>query len=215
MKGNGIIFDFDGTLADTLPDIADSVNAGLIALGLAARPYAEVRDWIGEGLPLLCRRAIRDADGVDLDEMVRVVTGHYRENRLNKVRPFDGVAALLDALVERNVPIAVLTNKPHEHTTPMMDALFSDWPFAAIEGYREESRRKPDPRAALEIVGRMGLSPGEVLMVGDSFTDMQTGVNAGLVPIGCTWGYRSRAELLDAGAHALIDHPGELLTHVR
>lgn len=211
MSGRGIIFDFDGTLAHTLPDIAEALNAGLRHFGLRQCPESQVRDWIGEGMSLLCRRAIGDDSRIPLDQMVDMVSNHYREHRLDKVRPFEGIEALLDELVSRGFPLAVLTNKPHVHTVPMMQALFGAWPFLAIEGYQIEERRKPDPRTSLEIAARMLLPPAEILMVGDSFTDVQTALNAGMIPVGCTWGYRSRQELLDAGARHLIDRPAQLL----
>jgi phosphoglycolate phosphatase len=213
MPIRGVIFDFDGTLADTLPDIAAAVNVGLRSFGLSERPNTEVKQWVGEGLPTLCARALA-ASGSDLPlaEFVAVVTESYRQNRLVLTAPFDGVAELLDALTARRIPLSILTNKPHEHTIPMADALFSKWPFVAIEGYRQEPRRKPDPRTAWEIVEQMGLDRSEVGFVGDSFTDMQTAVNAGLIAIGATWGYRSRQELIDAGARHLIDDPLQLLS---
>ena len=211
MSIRGVIFDLDGTLAHTLPDIAAAVNLGLRSYGLPDRPIEEIRLMIGEGLPTLCQRALTEHPEVPLPEMVRRVTGHYREHRLDQTLPFDGIPELLDELTTRGIRLAVLTNKPHEHTGPLMAALFSRWTFTAIEGYREESRRKPDPRTALEIVERMGASPAEALMVGDSRTDILTAINAGMVPVGATWGYRPAAELVAAGAKHVIDRPGELI----
>jgi phosphoglycolate phosphatase len=208
----GVIFDFDGTLADTLPDIAAAVNAGLRGLGLAERPVEQVRLWVGEGLPTLCARVLA-ASGSDapLEPFVEAVTRSYREHRIELTRPFPGVPQLLDALSARGVLLAVLTNKPHEHVMPMTQELFGAWHFVAVEGYRVEERRKPDPRTAWEIVERMGLARSEVALVGDSFTDVQTAINAGITPVGATWGYRSRQELIDAGAVHLIDVPADLL----
>ncbi len=215
MNRQGVIFDFDGTLAHTVPDLADAINVGLKAFGLAPQPESTIRDWIGEGLPVLCRRAIGDATKIPLDEMVEVVSGHYRRNSLNKTALFPGIAALLDELTAREIPLALLTNKPHQATLPMVEALFGRWHFTAVEGYKQEARRKPDPQTALEIVTLMQLEPTAVMMVGDSFTDMTTAVNAGLLPVGVTWGYRSRQELVDAGARHLIDQPGQLLELIR
>lgn len=211
MSIRGVIFDLDGTVADTLPDIAAAVNFGLRSYGLTEQPIEQIRWWVGEGLPTLCRRAVAAAPEVPVDEMVRRVTGHYAAHRLDNTAPFGGIPELLDALTDRGLPVAILTNKPHEHTVPMVAALFARWPFTAVEGYREESRRKPDPRTALEIIARMGARPSEVLMVGDSKTDMATAVNAGMIGVGVTWGYRPREELLGAGAAHLIDRPAELL----
>jgi phosphoglycolate phosphatase len=207
----GVIFDLDGTIAHTLPDIAAAVNLGLRSFGLPDRPMDEIRMMVGEGVPTLCARALADHPEVPLPEMVARVTGFYREHRLDQARPFEGIPELLDELAARKVLLAVLTNKPHEHTEPIMATLFGRWTFVAIEGYREESRRKPDPRTALEIVERMGATPAEVLMVGDSRTDVLTAVNAGMVPVGATWGYRPAEELTAAGAKYLVSRPGEVV----
>lgn len=211
MRTKGIIFDLDGTLADTLPDIADAVNAGLEAFGLPRRPDEEVRPWIGEGMPMLCKRAITERADIDLDEMIALVREHYQINRLNKVRLYPGISELLDELIRRNILLAVLTNKPHEHTEAMCAVLFARWRLVAVEGYRQEEFRKPDPRIALAIVEKMGLTPGQVMLVGDSSTDMHTAKNAGLTAVGATWGYRARQELIDSGAKHLIDRADELL----
>jgi len=143
--------------------------------------------------------------------MAVIVTRHYRQHRLDKTAPYPGVPELLDALTGRRIRMAILTNKPHEHTGPMADALFARWSFVAIEGYRDEGLRKPDPRAALDIVARMQLEPAQVMLVGDSATDVNTALNAGIIPVGVTWGYRDRAELCVAGAAHIIDCPADLL----
>ena len=210
MSVRGVIFDLDGTLVERPAGVIVRVHAGLRGLGLPPRPESDVRDWVGEGMPKLCERALTGRDDVPLDEMVEAVTAYYRQHRLDKVQPFDGVPEVLDELTRRRIPMSVLSNKPHEHMGPMMEAMFGRWTWVAIEGYKEEDRRKPDPRTALDIAEQMGARPSQVLFVGDSFTDVKTAINAGMVPIGCTWGYRSRQELIDAGAQYLIDHPEEL-----
>lgn len=207
----GAIFDLDGTLADTLADLTDAVNTGLRAFGFSDRSESDIQGWIGEGLPTLCRRAIGDAPNVPIDELTAIVTEHYRAHRLDKTRPYPGIEAMLDALGGRNVPLAILSNKPHEHTVPIANALFGRWLFVAVEGYREEDRRKPDPRTALAIVAAMELEPAEVLFVGDSATDVRTALNAAAIPVAVTWGFRSRQALAEAGAAHLIDHPRDLL----
>ena len=128
--------------------------------------------------------------------MIRRVLVYYGQHRLDQTAPYPGIPDLLDELTNRGLPMAILTNKPDAHTQAVVAALFSRWTFTAIEGYREEARRKPDPRTAIEIVQRMGptpnsISPKEVLMVGDSRTDILTAINAGLTPIGATWGLPS------------------------
>ncbi|MGQ9649346.1 MAG: HAD family hydrolase [Phycisphaerae bacterium] len=207
----GIVFDLDGTLADTLPSIADAINYGLAAIGRPEVSRDEVRRWIGEGLPTLCRRALPDADEETFERMMAAVSQHYREHQMDKTVPFPGITELMDELTRRGVLMGVLSNKPHVYTVPMTQGLFGRWPLVAIEGYREEERRKPDPRTLLDIVARMEAKPSEVMLVGDSNTDIATARNAGVIPIGATWGYRDRDELIVAGAAYLIDAPGQLL----
>ena len=213
----GIIFDLDGTLAHTLPDIADAVNVGLASFGLERQPEFAIRSWIGDGLPMLCRRAAEagagdaEAPRVVLDQMVETVSAHYRRNSLNKAVLFPGVADLLDTLTARHVPFAILTNKPHLTTLPMVEALLGRWTFVAVEGCREDSRRKPDPRTALEIVARLGVAADRVVLVGDSVADVTTALRAGLIAVGVTWGYHDEPDLRDAGARHLIDAPAQLL----
>lgn len=211
MTIRGIIFDLDGTLVDTLPDIAAAVNVGRAAMGLPPWPVSDIRKWIGEGLPTLCRRALTDAPQVPVDNMLPIVSAHYEAHRLDQTVPYRGVPELLDALVARSIPMAILSNKPHVHTLPMAQAIFGRWPFVAIEGYRLEERRKPDPRTASDIVRAMNREPDEVALVGDSDTDMRTALNAGLVAVGATWGYRSREIIAAAGARYLVDAPAQVL----
>jgi phosphoglycolate phosphatase len=211
MSSNGVVFDLDGTLADTLPSIADAINWGLAAVGLPEVPRSDVRGWIGEGLPMLCRRALRGADNVPFDRMIEAVSLHYRQHQLDKTVPFPGIPELMDELARRGVPMAVLSNKPHEHTVTMTQAIFGRWPLVAVEGYQEERRRKPDPQTLLAICQAMGLPPTAVMLVGDSNTDIATARNAGAIPIGATWGYRDREELIAAGAVHLVDRPADLL----
>lgn len=210
-----VIFDLDGTLADTLPDLTDAVNHGLGVLGLPPHPPAAVRTWIGEGLPVLCRRALTASDSSrPAEDLAPLVSTYYEAHRLDKSGPFPGIPELLDALTARGIPIGVLSNKPHVHTEPMVRAMFPRWQFAAIEGYREEALKKPNPTTALQVVARLGLEPGEVVLLGDSATDMKTAVNAGLIPIGAAWGYRPREELVASGAEHVIDRPEDLLSHL-
>lgn len=207
----GIIFDLDGTLLDTLPDIAAGVNAGRRAMGLSDWPVADIRQWIGEGLPILCQRALADALDVPVERMLPVVSAYYAAHRLDQAAPYPGIPELLDTLTLRSVAMAILSNKPHEHTVPMCEAVFGQWDWVAVEGYRQADRRKPDPRTALDIAAAMGLPPDRVALVGDSDTDMRTAVNAGVVPVGATWGYRDRDVILAGGARYLIDTPAQLL----
>ena len=222
MSIRGIIFDLDGTLANTLPDLTDAMNHAVGGLGKPACSQEEVRRWIGEGLPTLCRRALASCASPGAEtpseaavaEMAKVFTAYYSAHRLDKTGPYEGIPELLDELTRRRIPMAVLSNKPHEHTLPMVEALFSRWSWVTVEGYRAEEYRKPDPRTALEIIARMGACAREVMMVGDSATDVHTGRNAGAVTVGAAWGFRDRPELVAAGADHVIDHPLELVGYL-
>jgi phosphoglycolate phosphatase len=215
MPIRGIIFDLDGTLLDTLGDIAAGVNAGRRAMGLPDWPVSDIKQWVGEGLPILCQRALTDAPHVPVEQMVPIVSEYYAAHRLDHAAPYPGIPELLDELTARGIPMAILSNKPHVHTLPMAQAIFAKWPFVAIEGYRIEEFRKPDPRTALQIAAAMQAAPADVALVGDSDTDMRTAVNAGLVPVGATWGYRSRDIIRAAGARHLVDTPAEILNLVK
>ena len=219
MRIKGVVFDLDGTLADTLLDLTDAVNVGLHRFGYPHRPASEVRLWIGNGLPTLCRLAItagrkpapEPPEETHIQQMAAAVTAHYREHRLDKTTPYPGIPVVLDALTDARVSMAVLSNKPHQHTAPMVEALFGRWRWIAIEGCRDDGQRKPDPQTTRMIIAQMRLEPGQTMIVGDSAVDVQTGLNAGMVTVGVTWGFRDRAELIDAGAHHIIDRPEDLL----
>ena len=210
----GVIFDLDGTLIDTLDDIADSLNLVLEESGRVRLSRAHVRSIIGEGLTsLICR-----ASGVDdPDELARLVARYrtiYSERMFLNTRPYPGIASLLDALSERRIPMCILSNKSHEFTVPMCAQLLSRWSFVRVVGATDEATRKPDPTNALEMAEVMGLDPWEVWFVGDSNVDVQTGQNAGMRTIAVTWGLRDRQELIEAKPNALVDEPMQILHNV-
>lgn len=207
---DAVIWDLDGTLADTLEDIALSVNHALKMHGEPDHPLPRYRDMIGAGAENLIRRALREDRRYRTAEVLATYRGHYAEHLLDNSRPFPGIEAVLDALVARKKKIAVLSNKPDAPTKRLVDALFSKHPFSAVFGERAGIPKKPDPTAALEVARLMGCKPERCLFVGDSAIDMQTSVNAGMVGVGVTWGFRPE-ELQPSGARHLINEPGALL----
>jgi phosphoglycolate phosphatase len=136
----------------------------------------------------------------------------YRDVCGEYARPYPGITDLLDALTARGLPLAVLSNKPHDLTLKNIAMFFPDIPFHSIFGQRDNVPRKPDPRGALEIAESLGLDPGRILYLGDTAVDMTTALSAGMMPVGVLWGFRDETELRNAGAAFILSHPRELLS---
>ena len=211
MDLRGIIWDLDGTLADTLQDIAGAANAALQSAGLPPRAVEEFRGLVGSGVHILLERASGESDPALLERMIRVFGDHYERHGLDHTRLYPGVAEALTGLSDGSVPMSVLSNKPHEYTLMVAGELLGPWGFVQILGLQEGMPRKPDPTVALDLVRRMGLFPGVVAFIGDSEIDMQTARNAGMYPIGATWGFRTDDDLVRAGAESLVFHPEQVV----
>jgi phosphoglycolate phosphatase len=207
----GVIFDLDGTLVDSLRDIADAMDHVLGELGLPRHTHEQYARFVGEGARILVRRAL--GERLDLEEeALAALRARYSSRSLVHTRPYPGIEALLDELAHRSVPTAVLSNKPHAATVQVVGTLFPRHPFALVLGDRAGHPRKPSPESAFEIARAFGLAPGEVLFVGDTAIDVGTARAAGMIAVGVEWGMRPRAELERAGAARVITAPGELLT---
>jgi len=211
MPAPAILFDLDGTLVDTVQDIADSANFVLAARGLPARPTEAFPPWIGEGVSQLMLRAAGLAPEADATELVREFRARYADHMLDRSRPYPGVEMLLAELVVRRVPMAVLSNKPHPATVEIVAHLFPDVPFAEVHGHRPELPHKPDPTSALGIAGRMGVPPASFLFVGDTEVDLATARAAGMRPVAVAWGFRPPRILHEAGAEVVLDAPSDLI----
>jgi phosphoglycolate phosphatase len=211
-----VLFDLDGTLCDTLEDIATSVNAMLAARGLPPHPLASYRRFVGDGVEQLVERALSRATGAPAPVStvaagVSELRGEYARRLLERTRPYPGVPELLAALAARGIPRGVVSNKPHALTTRMVEALLPAAGFAAVLGARPEIPKKPDPAAALEAARALGVSAAEIVFLGDSDVDMRTALAAGMFPAGALWGFRDEGELRASGARALLARPEELL----
>lgn len=212
MRFDAILFDLDGTLADTLDDIAASMNWALERNDLAPHPPDAYRTLVGEGVSRLVERAL-PAGRLDLHATVlEDLRTHYTDHMLDRSRPYDGIPELLDALTERGLPMAVLSNKPELATRWMVDRLFARWRFATVAGERPGVPHKPDPGTALEIARDLDVTPARVLYLGDTRTDMETAVGAGMFGVGALWGFRDRTELEAHGAAAIVAHPRDVLS---
>jgi phosphoglycolate phosphatase len=206
-----VLFDLDGTLLDTLQDIADSCNAALARHNFPAHDVHGYRHFIGDGVQVLISRTVpgnrHDA------ETLASVTAAYREEyerRWNATTaPYPGIAELLDELTRRRIPMAVLSNKPDEFTRRCVTELLPCWKFSIVLGASGAFPPKPDPASALHIAGALKLSPEQFAYLGDTSTDMKTSVAAGMIPVGVLWGFRTAEELKASGARYLIAHPRE------
>jgi phosphoglycolate phosphatase len=209
-----IIFDLDGTLLDTLEDIASSMNRVLETMGFVPHPIEDYKLLVGDGIANLVKRALPESFAGN-DEIVRRALGlmkrEYSKSWRLHTRPYEGVPELLDELQSRGIPMAILSNKNHEFTVEMVSALLSKWRFYPVLGQRPGLPLKPDPQGALEISRTLGIAPGDFLYLGDTGTDMRTASSAGMYPVGALWGFRSEEELKKGGARRLISHPTELV----
>lgn len=212
-----VIFDLDGTLIDSLADIATAANFVLADNGYPVHPIASYRTFVGDGVKTLFERALpADQNSVPIvNRCAGAFSSAYARTWKVQTRLYAGVAELLDTLCASPLRLAVLSNKPDAFTKTCMAHFCEAWPFAAIAGQREEIPKKPDPAGALRIALELGLEPREIAFVGDSSVDMQTARNAGMFAIGVSWGFRPVAELWDNGAERVIDSPGELLELIR
>lgn len=213
MRYRAVLFDLDGTLLDSLHDIADAANAVLERRGFSTHPHEDYRRFIGDGVDTLFRRAL-PPERAEPELLRRCVTDFgntYAQVWNVKTRPYEGIPPLLDALESLGVTLAVLSNKPDEFTRRCVAHYLSVWPIRAAFGERPGVPRKPDPAGALEIAGLVDIPTSAFLYVGDTAVDMETARRAGMTPIGAAWGFRSAEELRSAGAGAIIESPLELL----
>ncbi len=212
MKFKAVLFDLDGTLVNSLKDIADSINKVLQERNLPTHSYEVVNDFIGSGLHVLVTKALPETQRSPeiIDATFEAMMNHYRENCTNKTYAYEGIPELLKELKSKNIKLAVLSNKADELTKKIGKTLFPN-DFEIVMGLKSEQTKKPNPIVALEISKDLGCTPEEVLYVGDSGIDMQTAKNANMFAVGVVWGYRTKEELLTEGAQTIIEHPLHLL----
>lgn len=208
------IFDLDGTLADTVESIAHGINLALEQLGFDPRPVEEFNYYAGDGLDTALRRALAaagDKEGRLAEKGIMAAREFFGQNPLYKVKPYPGIVESLNALKSRGLKLAVFSNKPHEAAVDVVATLFGAACFDRIQGQSKAVPKKPDPTGALAIADYFGFRPEEILYLGDTNTDMRTGLAAGMYTVGVTWGFRPRKELEENHAMAVIDEPGQIL----
>lgn len=212
MKYKAAIFDLDGTLVDTLEDIAESVNVNLEKLELPVHPVDSFLLKIGNGNRMMVSRSLPADKQHLLDELLAMQLEYYAEHFCDYSQIYPGINKMLAELKQQNLQLAVLSNKPDHLTQKLVGHLFDDSTFAIVRGHLPDAVHKPDPGSALAIAAQLNIEPPGIVFVGDTSMDMQTANSAGMFAVGVTWGFRSRDELTTAGADCLIDQPDELMT---
>jgi len=209
-NGHAVIFDLDGTLADTLDDIVTSINVALSRVGAAPRSREQIAGMVGDGAIKLTQRALGVRHEQKLDAALSHFADHYRGHSLDQTRLFDRIPEQLTRMDDQGWRFAILSNKPHEFTAQCADALLRQWPFDAVRGATPDAPKKPDPAVATSIAKRWSLPPSEIYFVGDSAVDVQTARNAGMIAVACLWGYGDREELLGCRPGLIAEAPSVL-----
>lgn len=207
------IFDLDGTLVDSIKAISYTSNLTLSKYGLGPISEEKYKIFVGDGYKKLIERALiysGDKDLINYEDALKTYTEYFKIHCMHEVKPYDGIKDMLHALKEKGVKIAVLSNKPHERTLDNIYGVFGEDYFDMVSGEKEGVRRKPDPIGAIITAESLGISPKECLYIGDTSTDMETGIKAGMDTIGVTWGFRTREELESYSPKYVIDHPSEI-----
>ena len=210
----GIIFDLDGTLVNSLEDIADSMNSVLQENNLPTHPLECYKLFVGKGIRNLVRQAIPEENREEelVNNCYRSMVDLYRRNSTKKTRLYDGIAEMLDELSARGLKLAILSNKADELTQQIVSDLLSAWHFEVVTGLHTEAHKKPNPIIALQISEKFGVLPEEIIYVGDTSTDMLTATNAGMYAVGVLWGFRTKEELIRSGAKYLLSYPSEIVS---
>lgn len=203
------IFDLDGTIADTIQDLANAVNFGLRELGCPEHDLENYKKFVGNGAKKLCYRALPDNRKSDAEKLHKLFREYYNEHFLDNTKLYPDIKNTLEKLSENNVTLAVATNKPQDFAREIISSLLPDIDFIKVLGGCDERPKKPDTAIISEILTGLP-DDNTVYMIGDSNVDIQTAKNSGLVSIGCIWGFRSREELEAEGADYIIESADEI-----
>lgn len=211
-----VIFDLDGTLVDSIQDLATSANFALEAKGLPQNSLEEYYHFVGNGMERLIRNALKDmaTDDELYLEVRKIFDEHYEEHSNDRTVAYPGIEKLLEKLSEKGIETAVLSNKAQRYIEPIVTKAFGNHKFAAAYGQREGIPRKPDGVSVRLLVEELGYTLGESVYVGDSEVDVLTANNAGIDLICVLWGFRSKDELLEAGAKELAETSEELFDKI-
>jgi len=219
-----VIFDLDGTLLNTLDDLADCTNYILQKNGYPAHETEAYKYFVGNGVEMLLRRALpNDIQEKNFSDIFIQFLRHYELHKADKTAPYEGIIETLEELQKKGIMLAVATNKPHELFPELMQYYFPTIKWAAVFGNRKEVPIKPHPQIVFDIINAISMdktclasiTKEEMLYVGDTAVDMQTAQNAGIKKVGALWGFRTKQELLQENADYLIEKPEELLNRIQ
>lgn len=205
------IFDLDGTLLNTLDDLANACNYALNKFSFPTYEVEKYKKFIGNGIYKLVERAVPDnkKDKETVEKVLEVFSDYYNEHMIDMTKPYNGIISLLEELRIKGIKLAVVSNKKHEFTIEIVKKYFDDI-FDIVFGHRENYKEKPDPASVLEVIDKFNILKSECIYIGDSNVDIITAKNAGVKCVGVTWGFRDSEELAKEGAHYLADNTLEL-----
>ena len=216
MKYQAVIFDLDGTLLDTLEDIADAANSVLNRFGFPQHDLQAYKYYVGEGIERLIQRALPQKKFEEdfISSCVTLMRAEYNKRWSNKTRVYPEIPAILDFLTHQGSKMAILSNKPDDFTKEMAGKFLAKWQFSIIQGEKPLVKKKPDPSAALGIAKGLKLPAHTFLFLGDSEVDMKAALAAGMYPAGVLWGFRTAEELKAGGAKVLIKDSADLINFI-
>ncbi len=212
MTYKAIIFDLDGTLVNSIEDLADAMNAVLESNNYPTHTYEAYKYFVGSGIRSLVIKALPEnqRNDIHINSCFDAMFAIYSRHCISKTKPYDGIIDLLNQLKARNLKLSVLSNKADELTKKITLALFPDY-FKPILGLTLEAHKKPNPIVVLDICKILNIQPEEAIYVGDTAIDMQTANNANMLAVGAPWGFRDKKELIDNGAKHILKHPLDLI----
>lgn len=207
-----VLFDLDGTLVNSLYDLADASNYALTVKGYPTHETEKYKYFVGNGMPNLMERILpsEERSAEKINELLDIFLGYYKEHYLDKTVVYEGIIPLLKALKAQGITVGVVSNKADGMTQLIIEKLLDGY-FDIVQGKLEGFLPKPDPALTLLVMSKLGVKPDECIFIGDSGMDAALGVNCGAVPVGALWGFRTKEELIENGAEYTIDNPLTLL----
>lgn len=215
-KKNTLIFDLDGTLLNSIEDIAICMNEVLKSLNLKTYEISEYKYFVGHGIDILVDNVLKSIGDFSFkDEVSKRFKDLYEDNLHLNTKPYEGICELLDELVKMECNLAVLSNKPDDMTKKYVQNIFKDYPFLEIHGQKDDIPKKPHPIAAINIAKSLNTPCEEIYFIGDTMVDMQTAKGANMKSIGVLWGFRNEQELKEHGANFIVSHPLDILKIIK